>query len=385
METLFDITLHTLYIYLAFSVTYITLFAFASIRRERTVFRHSEHRNRFLILIPAYKEDRVIFDSVNSLLMNDYPKERYTITVISDKMESETDEKLSALGINIIPINPEKSSKATALKIAAGYHSGDLYDAVIILDADNVTCKNFLSSLNNAYQMLGTAIQVHRCAKNFETPMALLDAISEEINNSIFRKGHAALGLSSALIGSGMLFDYRWFLGNVHKLETAGEDKELELLLLKDRQFIEYLDHIKIYDEKVSLEKSYYNQRRRWLAAQFGSLYEGLKELPLAIRSLNIDLFDKIVQWMLLPRVIMMGVIFLLSLFLTFTHPLESVRWWILFVVLTLSLAVATPDYLISATTLKSLRRLPWIFLLTLLNFFRIRGVNRNFIHTQKG
>jgi len=34
--------------------------------------------------------------------------------------------------------------------------------------------------------------------------LALLDGISEEINNNIFRKGHQTLGLSSALIGSGM-------------------------------------------------------------------------------------------------------------------------------------------------------------------------------------
>jgi hypothetical protein len=50
------------------------------------------------------------------------------------------------------------------------------------------------------------AVQGHRTAKNTNNSWAILDAISEEINNNIFRKGHRVLGLSSAIIGSGMAF-----------------------------------------------------------------------------------------------------------------------------------------------------------------------------------
>lgn len=55
------------------------------------------------------------------------------------------------------------------------------------------------------------AVQTHRIAKNMNNDMALLDAVSEEINNTIFRLGHAKLGLSAALIGSGMAFRYDLF------------------------------------------------------------------------------------------------------------------------------------------------------------------------------
>jgi hypothetical protein len=47
--------------------------------------------------------------------------------------------------------------------------------------------------------------------KNTNNSWAILDAISEEINNNIFRKGHRVLGLSSAIIGSGMAFRYNYF------------------------------------------------------------------------------------------------------------------------------------------------------------------------------
>ena len=96
------------------------------------------------------------------------------------------------------------------------------------------------------------------------------------------------LGISSALIGSGMVFNYQWFHDNVKYLSTAGEDKELEVLLLKQRIFIEFLDEVYVYDEKTQEEKGFYTQRRRWLATQFAQWGRVFKDLPRAILSGNI-------------------------------------------------------------------------------------------------
>src|SRR5690606_2958266 len=116
-------------------------------------------------------------------------------------------------------------------------------------------------------------------------------------------------GLSAALIGSGMAFDYKWFKENVKKLKTAGEDKELESLLLKQKIFIDYLNNVFVYDEKTKKADAFSRQRRRWLASQLGSLKTGLKDLPGALWTMNIDYVDKIIQWMLLPRVMILGII----------------------------------------------------------------------------
>ena len=55
-------------------------------------------------------------------------------------------------------------------------------------------------------------------------------AAFEEINNSIFRRGHVALGLSSAISSSGMAFDFNWFKKNIMSAKTSYDEKELELL-----------------------------------------------------------------------------------------------------------------------------------------------------------
>lgn len=68
--------------------------------------------------------------------------------------------------------------------------------------------------------------------------MAYLDAISEEINNSIFRLGHVNLGMSAALIGSGMAFEYSLFYkAMMSNTSVGGFDRVLEMKLLYHRIF----------------------------------------------------------------------------------------------------------------------------------------------------
>lgn len=374
-----------LFFIIALSVGYLFVFAFISLFGGRKKYPYSTRENRFVILIPAYKEDNVIIDSVRSLLSQEYPAKNMEIVVISDKMKEETNKMLLALPINLIQINPENSSKAYALKTAVEHLQGNEYDIAVILDADNVVESNFLSCVNDAFNSGVMALQAHRTAKNLNNDMAILDAISEEINNSIFRKGHVKIGLSSALIGSGMAFKFSWFKKSVIKLTTAGEDKELELLLFKDNIYVEYLDYLMVYDEKIQGERGFYNQRRRWISAQFGSLFFGLKYLPKAISSFNFGYIERIFVWMLLPKIILLGIIVIYASITLIVDWSISVKWLILLVLLLITFAMAVPVFLVTKKSIKTIKRLPLLFLLMVLNLFRTRGANKKFIHTQKG
>ena len=208
----------------------------------------------FLVLFPAYHEDTVILHSIESFLQQDYPKDLYEVVVISDHMSPETNEQLSQLPITLLQPTFEQSSKAKALQYA--FHSPftlhpSPYDYIVILDADNIVQPDFLTQLNEIASP-NIAIQCHRTAKNADNDIAELDGISEEINNSIFRKGHNRIGMSSALIGSGMCFDYQWFKENVIHLDSAVEDRELEALLMKQGIHIHYAEDVHVLDEKVS-------------------------------------------------------------------------------------------------------------------------------------
>lgn len=374
-----------LFILMTISVGYLFVFALSSLGGGKKKYPLAAKKFRFIVLIPAYQEDRVIEESVQSLLAQEYPDKKLDIMVISDKMEDDTNEMLTRLPIKLLIINSERSSKAYALNKAVESLTGEKYDIVVILDADNIVEPNFISDINDAFYSGATAVQAHRTAKNLNNDMAILDAISEEINNSIFRKGHVNMGLSSALIGSGMAFDYQWFIGCVKKLTTTGEDKELELLLLKERIFVDFLDDLMVYDEKIQGEKGFYNQRRRWVAAQLSSLISGLKDLPKAIYSFNIDYIDKIFIWMLLPRVVLLGIIIISSILTTIIDWRISFKWWILLISMIFTFSMAIPDFLVTKRNVRAIRKIPVLFILMFLNLFRTKGMNKKFIHTHKG
>ena len=383
IETIIHIFDYILFFCMGIMVIYLFVFAIASQSKKSHKYPQAEKKNRYAILFPAYKEDKVIISSVVAFLKQQYPPELYDIVVISDQMQEKTDEDLKQMGIILLKANYKDSSKAKALQLAMNSLDEEKYDAVVIMDGDNLVEPSFLEEANNAFSAGCQAIQTHRMAKNRNTPTALLDAVSEETNNSIFRKGHVNLGLSSALIGSGMVFNYKWFKKNIYTVSTAGEDKELEALLLKQRIHVEYLDHVNVYDEKISKDMAFYNQRRRWLAANYGILVHTFPDLPKAISSRNWDYCDKIFQWMLLPRIILLGGIGFIAFVIMLYSWVLSLKWWGLLVLLLLTLAIATPKYLKNKDLARSLVKIPWLAILMFLNFFRLKGVNKKFIHTE--
>ena len=351
---------------------------------QKLAMRDKEY-STFLVLYPAYNEDRVIVPSVRTFLGQYYPYHAFHVAVISDHMKPETNQALSELPITLLQPVFDKSSKAKAMQYAMDQIKEN-YDYIIIMDADNVVNSDFLQKLNDSCAHGYRAIQCHRCAKNKDNDIAVLDGVSEEINNTIFRKAHNRIGLSSALIGSGMCFDFHWFKENVYKLSTAGEDRELEALLLKDRIFIKYEPSIHVYDEKVSNKDNFQKQRLRWMTVQIQSLFNLLPYIPQAILAANIDYIDKTIQQALIPRSMLVVGAFGMSLLVTAFSLLFSlswyIKWWCLFITICIALYVATPKQLRSHSVFGKLLSLPKLVWRMILNILKIDRKNTEFIHT---
>ena len=375
-----------LWFIIAGSVAYVAFFAIISLfyEKEDRIAIHaapfSNRMTRFLILYPAYKEDMVIINAVKQFLLQNYPKDLYSIIVISDHMQPETNEQLSKLPITLLQPTFEKSSKAKAMQFAIDNVNTE-YDNVVILDADNVVRPEFLSQLN-VLCCVYDAIQCHRCAKNANNDVAVLDGASEEINNTIFRKAHNRLGLSSALIGSGMCFNYKLFKDNVFKLTTAGEDREMEALLLHQGVFIKYAPDIHVFDEKVSNQDNFQRQRMRWMTAQVQSLLSNLPKVPKAFLQGNINFVDKTIQQALIPRSILIVLLGGISILMTIVVPDWCEKWWILFALLALSLFIAIPAPL-RLQSFKKVLAIPRLVYKMLKNIMHLDRKNTDFIHTE--
>ena len=385
-----------LWLLLAASGAYILFFALVSMMWKKQESPLSSYMDRlsalrepkshtFLVLFPAYNEDRVIVNSVHTFLGQYYPYEDFHVCVISDHMQPETNEKLRQLPITLLQPIFEKSSKAKAMQYAMDYFKLRDFDYIVILDADNVVGSDFLDKLNGVCQKGYQAIQCHRCAKNANNDIAVLDGVSEEINNTLFRKAHNRIGLSSALIGSGMAFDYQWFRKNVYKLSTACEDRELEALLLKQKIHIHYEAGIHVFDEKVSNTDNFQKQRLRWMTAQVQSLLRLLPYIPKAIVTGNIDFIDKTIQQALIPRSMLIVITFVMACLITLLSRVWCLKWWLLFLFICLSLYVSTPRQLRRHSVYGKLLVLPNLVARMLLNLMKIDHKNTDFLHTEHG
>lgn len=371
------------FILLAYSVLYLSFFSVAARFGKTLRFATARQKRKIVILIPAYREDQVIFDSVEACLCQDYEAGYFDVVVISDAMQPETDQRLKDIGAQVINMPRGENTKAKAMNRALDELYG--YGIVVVLDADNVCAPGFLTTVNAAFETGCRALQAHRTAKNTDKPFALLDAASEEINNTIFRKGHCAVGLSSALIGSGMAFDFEWFKKCMKKVHSAGEDKEIEYHLLDDRIKIHYLENEWILDEKVSRPDNFYQQRRRWLSAQFYHLKEAMPALGKAIRTRNTDLINKLFQMFVFPRVLLLGMTVICTVLVALICPVASVKWIVLLLLLSAALFMGVPARFMNRHLLQALVHIPVAFWLMFLNLFRIKGANKKFIHTRHG
>lgn len=384
IKLIFGSIQYLLFAYMALGVLYVFFFSIMGKFYKKTSIKNTISNRKYAVFVPAYKEDGVIIEVAKHSLNQNFPKEQYDVIIIADSFEESTIVELKKLPIKVIEVVFEKSTKVKALNKAMSQLSKD-YDVALILDADNLMEVDFITKIDAKFEEGFTVVQGHRVAKNMDTSFAVLDAISEEINNYIFRRSHRVIGLSSAIIGSGMAFNYAYFKNIMFSVEAVGGfDKELELKMLRENIKIEYVEDAYVYDEKVQKSEVMYNQRRRWLSAQFvyfrkyflNATYE-------LITKGNIDYFDKALQMLLPPRIILIGVLAIevvLSFFVS-SGP-DFYQWFTLGSLFFVGMLLAVPSRFYNKQTLKAMLYIPHGFWLMVKSFLNLKGANKKFIHT---
>ncbi len=375
------------FLVLSSQTLYLLVFSVAGKLYDEKNKKSDNKLNRFAIYIPSYREDAVIISTASQAVALNYPPDLFHVIVIADSLKPETLSILKKMPLQVVEVAFEKSTKAKALNKAIR-HTEDNFDFAIVFDADNVATPDYLYLMNAVFNQGFMVVQGQRTAKNQNTPMAILDAISEAINNHIFRKGHRVLGASAAIIGSGMGLEFRLFREVMEKITAVGGfDKEMELYLLRRRIKIAYAESAIVFDEKVQQTEVFEKQRKRWLAAQFNYLglhaVSGFSELLLRG---NLDYFDKVFQMALIPRVMLLAILpfaFLLSLLPGAALP--PLYWLIVWIIGYLAIILAVPASFLNKRLVEALLQLPAGIFSFFKVLFRIKGANKSFIHTPHG
>jgi cellulose synthase/poly-beta-1,6-N-acetylglucosamine synthase-like glycosyltransferase len=375
--------------YFIYVVFYTLLFTIAGLFYVDRQFPETTALGRIAVLIPSYKEDKVIIDTAKKALSHNYPSDMYEVVVMADSLQPETINQLSLLPITLVQVQFEKSTKVKSLQKAVEQIDED-FDMAVILDADNHMVDGFLLQVNTAYQSGLRAIQGRRVAKNNNTPMAVLDGISEAINNHVYRQGTTALGFSSSLIGSGMAFDYQLFKNTIMKMESIGGfDREMEVLLIDQGVKVYYLRNAEVLDEKVADPAVFENQRKRWISSQYVYLFKYLGRGFSRLLKGDIVYFNSaILRNIQLPRLINLGLSFVLAMVSLLIAPylhFPYAIWPFFFALLSLSIFLSIPRRLYNKDMLNSIWLVPKIFWKMFLLLFKLKGANKKFIHTPHG
>lgn len=381
-----------LYILLSLFTAYIFLFAIAAKLYNSNKYSETNAKSKIAILIPAYREDKVIIKTVEACLAQDYPKEKFEIFIGAHHLSEETIGELSKHAVRVVVIHEKEGSKALSLQKIFLSHDENDFEIALILDADNIMKKDCLQKINHAFQNGFRGVQLHRTAKNLNTNIALLDAISEEINNTIFRKGQRALGFSASTIGSGMAFNYNSLKKIYLKpgiVDNPACDREVEFDQIIDHVIIEYIDDSYILDEKVQDLSTFRSQRTRWNESQLWHIRKFFQSI-LKEKS-NKQFWNKFFQNIIPSRFILsLAIVILLIASVIFElNDLKIIRpdmifWIILFCIYHFTLYISIPGFLKKKKYLISFLYLPLVAFHYIKALFKIKPGRKEFIHTRK-
>lgn len=148
---------------------YNIIIAFCALIRlkEKPLLVNKKHK--FMMVIPAHNEEKVIKNLIDSLNSLDYPKDKFDIFVIEDNCTDNTGKIAKELGCKVYTRNdPKRKTKGYALNwfLAKVLEEKPDYDAFCVIDADNVVDKNFLNAMNRKLCQGETVIQGYKDIKN---------------------------------------------------------------------------------------------------------------------------------------------------------------------------------------------------------------------------
>lgn len=249
---------------------YLTVFGF---RRKEKDYKDHDPQSRFLVLVPAHNEERVIGDIIRNLQSMDYPRELYDFFIIADNCTDRTAEVARGLGAQVIEHFKESedapTGKPIALKYAleqvADYH--EKYDLLMIFDADNLMDTNMFREINSQYQDKGKPdfIQCYLGCKNKEGIIAWFYYTSYVVVNRFTQLAKNRLGLNASIGGTGFAVSTAFLhaRGGWSTMSLT-EDFEMQVEATLAGQRILWNHYTRVYDEKPTSIAVSFRQKTRW-------------------------------------------------------------------------------------------------------------------------
>lgn len=272
IRTLLEVLIWICGAFLTFNMVYQLVIGFWGFGKAKKDYKDHDPEMRFLVLVPAHNEEKVIGDIIENLKDMDYPRELYDFYIIADNCTDNTAEKARSLGAKVIETRKESpdapTGKPIALKKALNtidYRNN--FDLLMIFDADNLIDRNMFREVNSQYldKDRPDFIQCYLGAKNKKGPVAWVYYTGYTLSNRFFNLAKQRLGLNGVLGGTGfaMSTSYLAQRGGWTTM-TLTEDYEMQVEAILDGRRIVWNHFTRVYDEKPTRLRAAIRQRIRW-------------------------------------------------------------------------------------------------------------------------
>jgi len=254
--------------------------------KDKPLVEDKEHR--FMMIIPAHNEEKVIKELVDSLQHLDYNKDLYDIYVIADNCTDSTAQIAKDAGAIVYErFDETHKTKGFALQwfLQQKIEEDAPYDAFCIFDADNIVDKNFLKAMNKKLNQGEDVVQGYRDIKNPSDSWVTAGyAIFYWTMNRFYHLARYNLGLSPLINGTGFMVKFDVVKPDGWQTKTLTEDIEFSLKRIIAGKKLGWATDAIVYDEQPVGFKQSWSQRSRWTVGHIQCLKEYTKPLAVAVK-----------------------------------------------------------------------------------------------------
>jgi len=324
-------------LYLTFAVFYHVFLAITYFVTADKVRQGVPRTLRYLLFIPAHNEEAMIGRILMSLARVDYDRDGFEACVIADNCTDRTAEIARRHGARVlVREDVSRKGKGFAIEWALRQVNLDVFDAVVIADADNLIDPGFFRGLNEAIDDGSCAIQCNNCLANSrETAFTKIIHLSRTVNNELYHHAKHRIGLSSYLMGNGMCFTTQLLRRHPWATGTMAEDYEYYAELVKDNESVGFAANSRLYHQESTGLRHASKQRLRWssgrsqVARRYGAglLAKGLKDRNLRVIDASFPLILPNLSLMVNMTVGALAA----ALVIHYFHPVPFVAIWLTF------------------------------------------------------
>lgn len=254
--------------------------------KDKPLVEDKEHR--FMMIIPAHNEEKVIKELIDSLQHLDYNKDLYDIYVIADNCTDSTAQIAKDAGAIVYErFDETHKTKGFALQwfLQQKIEEDAPYDAFCIFDADNIVDKNFLKAMNKKLNQGEDVVQGYRDIKNPSDSWVTAGyAIFYWTMNRFYHLARYNLGLSPLINGTGFMVKFDVVKPDGWQTKTLTEDIEFSLKRIIAGKKLGWATDAIVYDEQPVGFKQSWSQRSRWTVGHIQCLKEYTKPLAVAVK-----------------------------------------------------------------------------------------------------